>query len=318
MLVGYNNPQRGGDIMYQSEMKEGFIKDYMRSRVIARTSLYSLLRKTEPFEENNKKDCSQFSKDEALEMYKAFKAKSVYVLMNYNTILKAYCAWRRYYHKEETTESYNNITIELLKPCVSPDSMKFLSREDITEIEDQLYNWTDKAILECLWEGISGPSMNDLVRIDKSMIDSKEKEIYFPDGRVLQLTDRLHELLIKAFNETEYMCYGESLRVKKLIGVGRLYKERDNAYAADSNDKNFRWVYRKVQNFRDHVGIPGLTMKNIHLSGMYHYLIKGMQETGLELKSFLRTEDGQELAEKYGFHSETYVDNLTHRFKDFV
>ena len=304
--------------MYNSEMKEGFIKDYMRSRVIARTSLYSLFRKTEPFEEENKKDCSQFEDEEILKMYKDFMAKSIYVLLNYNSILKAYCAWKRYYKKEKTTESYDNITIELLKPCIPPNSMKFLSREDITEIEDQLYNWTDKAILECLWEGISGPSMNDLVNINKSMVNLEEKTIYFSDGRIVQLTDRLYDFLIKAFEETEYMCYGETLRVKKLIGAGRLYKERDNAHATDSDDRNFRWVYRKIQNFREHVGISGLTMKNIHISGMYYYLLKGMQETGLDLKNFLRSEDGKDLAIKYGFHSEFYVDNLTHRFKEFV
>ena len=299
-------------------MKEGFIKDYLRSRVVARTSLYSLFRKTEPFEEENKKDCSQFNQDEALFMYTDFKAKSIYVLLNYNSILKAYCAWRRYYHKDNVTESYENINIELLKPCVPPDSNKFLSREEIIEIEEQLYNFTDKAVLEGLWEGISGPSMNDLVCINRDMVDTEEKTLYFSDGRVIQLTDRLYEFLIKAFNETEYMCYGATLRVKKLNGIDRLYKERDNAHAADSDDRNFRWVYRKVQNFRDHVGIPGLTMKNIHISGMYHYLCIGMRETGLDLKSFLRSEDGKNLAAKYGFHSESYVDNLTHRFKDFV
>ena len=37
-----------------------------------------------------------------------------------------------------------------------------------------------------------------------------------------------------------------------------------------------------------------------------------------DLKSFLRSEDGKKLADKYGFHSESYVDNLAHRFKDFV
>jgi hypothetical protein len=318
VFVYYNNPQRGGDIVYQSEMKEGFIKDYMRSRVVARTSLYSLLRKTEPFEEKNNKDCSQFNEAEVLEMYREFKAKSVYVLMNYNVILKAYCTWRKYYHKDNVTDSYQGITIDMLKPCIPPDSMKFLSREEITGIEDQLYNWTDKAIVECLWEGISGSSMNDLVKINQSMVNIEEKALYFSDGRIMKLTDRLYDLLIRTFDETEYMCYGESLRVKKLIGTGRLYKERDNAHAADSNDRNFRWVYRKVQNFREHVDIPGLTMKNIHISGMYHYLIQGMQDTGLELKSFLRSEDGKKLAKKYGFHSESYIDNLAHRFKDFV
>lgn len=44
--------------MYQSEMKEGFIKDYMRSRVVARTSLYSLFRKTEPYERKYDKGCA--------------------------------------------------------------------------------------------------------------------------------------------------------------------------------------------------------------------------------------------------------------------
>ncbi len=304
--------------MYNSEMKEGFIKDYMRSRVVARTSLYSLFRKTEPFERNKSKDCSHFNQDEVLLMYTDFKAKSVYVLLNYNTILKAYCAWRRYYQKENGLESYDNINIELLKPCIPEDSNKFLSRDEIIEIEDQLYNWTDKCILEALWEGISGPSMNDLVGINRNMVNEEEKLLYFSDGRTIKLTDRLYELLIKAFGETEYMCYGATLRVKKLVGAGRLYKERDNAHAADTDDRNFRWVYRKVQNFREHVGIPGLTMKNIHISGMYHYLCKGMQETGLDLKSFLRSDDGKNLADKYGFRSESYVDNLTHRFKDFV
>ena len=304
--------------MYNSEMKEGFIKDYIRSRVVARTSLYSLFRKIEPFEESKSKDCSNFDQNDVLSMYTDFKAKSIYVLLNYNTILKAYCAWKSYYHKGEVTKSYDNITIEMLKPCVPKDINRFLTREEITEIENQLYNWTDKAILECLWEGISGPSMNDLVGISADMVDSEEKALCFSGGKSVTLTDRLYTFLTRAFDETEYMCYGSTLRVKKLTGAGRLYKERDNAHAADSNDRNFRWVYRKVQNFREHVGIPGLTMKNIHISGMYHYLCQGMQETGLDLKSFLKSNNGKRLAEKYGFHSESYVDNLTHRFKDFV
>ena len=147
---------------------------------------------------------------------------------------------------------------------------------------------------------------------------TQRSKLHILKKNLIQLTDRLYEFLIKAFDESEYMCYGASLRVKKLIGLGNLYKERDNAHATDSNDKYFRWVYRKVQNFRDHVGIPGLTMKNIHISGMYYYLCQGIKETDLDLKNFLRSEEGENLAKKYGFHSDSYVDNLTHRFKDFV
>ena len=304
--------------MYQNEMKEGFIKDYMKSRVVAKTSLYSLFRKVEPYEEKLNKDCSRFTQDEIVTMYKEFGAKSVYVLLNYTTILKAYCAWMKHYHGLPNPIAYEELNTNMLKPLVAQSANKTLSRDEITEIEDQLYNWTDKAIVECLWEGLSGNSMRDLVGIEESMIDHKAKQLYLPDGRVFDLSERLYDFLINAFNEEEYLCYGDTMRVKKLIGKGKIYKERDNSYATDSDDKFFRWVYRKVQNFRQHVGIAEMTMKNISTSGMVHYLKQGMQQTGLGLKEFLLTEDGARLMDKYNYISEFRIDNVTHRYKPLV
>lgn len=302
--------------MYQSEIKESFIKDYMKSRVVAKTSLYSLFRKTEKYEENLNKDCCQFTQDEVLEMYKDFQAKSVFVLLNYNVILKAYCAWQKYYHALEAESAYENITRAMLDPLIP--EMKVLSREDITDIEDQLYNWTDKAIVEALFEGLSGNSMRDLVQVDINMVDHKRKQLIFPDGRVFDLTDRLYDLLIKTFDETEYLCYGSTMRIKQLIGTGRLYKERDNAHAMDSDDKYFRWVYRKIQNARKHVGINGLTMKNLAVAGLVYYLRQGMDQTGLELKPFLLTQAGEKLMDKYGYNSAFRVDNIINRYGHIV
>lgn len=304
--------------MYQNEMKEGFIQDYMRSRVVAKTSLYSLFRKVEPYEEKLKKDCSRFTKEEIVDMFAEFKAKSVYVLLNYNTILKSYCAWRKYYHDSQIEIAYEQINIELLKPCILESVSKLLTRDDITEMEDNLFNWTDRAIIEALWEGLSGNSMKDLVGVEMRMIDKANKKLHLPDGRIFDLTDRLCELLIKACEETEYICYGETLRVKKMVGFNKIYKERDNAHAEPSDDRFFRWIYRRIMNFRMHLGIQGLTMKNISTSGMAHYLRLGMEETGLELKEFLRTEDGQKLMEKYNYFSEFRTDNVVHKFKQLI
>lgn len=302
--------------MYQSETKESFIIDYMKSRVVAKTSLYSLFRKTQQYEENLNKDCGQFTQDEVLKMYEDFKAKSVFVLLNYNVILKAYCAWQKYYNGLKTENVYESITRQMLDPLIP--EMRVLSREDITDIEDQLYNWTDKAIIEALFEGLSGNSMRDLVQVDADMVDHKRKQLVFSDGRVFDLTDRLYNLLIKTFDETEYLCYGSTMRIKKLIGTGRLYKERDNAHAMDSDDKYFRWVYRKVQNARKHVGINDLTMKNLATAGLIYYLRKGMNQTGLELKPFLLTEMGEKLMDKYGYDSAFRVDNVINRYGHII
>lgn len=304
--------------MYQQKMKEGFIKDYMRSRVVAQTSLYSLFRKVEPYEQQLQKDCSEFSVEEILKMYKEFGARSHNVLLNYNVILKAYCAWKRHYHGLTNDVAYDGITTEMTRELIPDDAKMVLSREEVTEIEDQLYNFTDQAIIEALFEGLSGNSMRDLTGIELNMIDQKAKQLVLPDGRVFDLTDRLCCLLVKACSEEEYVCYGDTLKVKKLIGKDKMYKERDNAHAADSDDKFFRWVYRKFINYRKFVGVDGLTMKNLQTAGMTHYLKLGMVKTGLGLKDFLLTEDGQKLMDKYNYNSEYRVDNVIARYKQFV
>lgn len=304
--------------MYNENMKEGFIKDYMRSRVVAQTSLYSLFRKVEPYEEKLGKDCSHFTEEEILKIYKEFGARSYHVLLNYNVILKAYCAWMKHYHGLENDIAYENITTEMVRPLIPADAKKVLSREEVTEIEDQLYNWTDKVIIEALFEGLSGNSMRDLTGVELHMIDREKKILHLPDGRIFDLTDRLCDMLIRACEEEEYVCYGESIRVKKLLGKNKIYKERDNAHAADTDDKFFRWVYRKVMNCRKFVGIDNLTMKNLQTAGMVYYLKQGMERTGLSLKEFLFTKNGQKLMDKYNYFSEHRIDNIVARYKEFV
>lgn len=304
--------------MYNEILKEGFIKDYMRTRVVAQTSLYSLFRKTEPYEEKLNKDCSQFTEEEILRMYKEFGARSHYVLLNYNVILKAYCAWKKYYHGLENDIAYENITTDIAKSLIPEDAKRVLTREEVTEIEDQLCNWTDKAIIEALFEGLSGNSMRDLTGVELNMINEKDKQLTLPDGRIFDLTNRLCDFLIKACNEEEYVCYGDTLKVKRLIGKDKIYKERDNAHAVDSDDKFFRWIYRKIMNCRKFVGIDSLTMKNLQTAGMVHYLRLGLESTGLGLKEFLLTETGQKLMDKYNYFSEHRVDNIIARYKQFV
>ena len=304
--------------MYNEKRKEGFCQDYLRSRIIQKTSLYGFFRKIESYEEKLGKDASEFNKQEALAMYTSLKSRSVYTLMNNNTILKAYCAWMKYYHYLKNDGVYEQITIDDLKPCVDKNANKILSREEIYEIEDQLLNCTDAAIIQCLFEGIAGPSMRDITELNDSMLDKENKRLVFPDGRMFNISSRLCELLDEAFQEETYICYGTTMKAKKLVGKGKLFKERDNSYAEDSDDKRFRMVYRKIQVIREHVGIKELTMKGIATSGMAYCLRKGLSETGLWLKEFLLTGDGEELMTRYGFESKFCVDNVIHKFKGLI
>ena len=305
--------------MYNKKRKEEFIKNYLQSRVVQKTTLYALFKKTAPFEEEYNKDCCIFTKDEALKMFFEFKSKSVYVLLNNNTILKAYCAYMKYYHKLQSETAYENISLDDLKPCVAESKNRLLTREDVLDIKNQLLNDVDKSIIELLWEGVAGNAMRDITDLNESQLDRSKRQLRFADGRILKLTDELYNDIINAFKQTEYLCYGESLRTKKLNGIGRLYKERDNSIGGlESDDRRFRWIYRKITIFRDHVGMPWLTMKIISNSGFAHYLQQGMEETGLDIREFLKTDAGKELANRYGYTSQHAIDNLTQKYKDYI
>ena len=303
--------------IYNQKIKDEFIEYYMQIREIKLTSLVSLFRKTAPYEIDISSDCSSFSKEKILNMYASFNSKSVNVLMNYNSIFKAYCAWLKE-NNIPVTAAYDEITQDELSPLIPSEAMQLLTREDIDYIESQLYNWTDKAIVECLWEGVAGDSMEDLVSISSNMIDVDNKTLTFQHGKTVKITDHLIELLTKAFSETEYICYGYTGRTKKLLGTNTLYKKRDNADDIDSEDKCFRWVYRKIQIYRNHVKIKKFTMKNISTSGMYYYLQKGMKNSNLDLRSYLLTTEGQCLMDKYGYNADNRTDNVIHRYKQFL
>lgn len=295
--------------MYNQEQKEKFIEEYLRSKVIAKTSLYAILKKTEPFEEKHNKDVSIFNRDDILDMFAEFKAKSINSLLNYCVVLKHYSRW-----VTGESNAFESIEKADLVGFVNKDANILLTREELDDIEAELLNWADKAIVELLWEGVAGKSMEDLYSVSQECVQG---DILCINGKEYPMTERLKELLPKAFAEEETMSYGETSKIIEVYGKGRIYKERANMRGVDTPDSRFRYFYRRIQMFRDYLDIPGLTMKNIQSSGLWHYLQLGMEEKKLGLREFLKTKQGEILAKRYGF-SDYYVDNICAKYELYL
>ena len=295
--------------MFNKAQKETFIKEYLRSKVIAETSLYAIFKKTEDFEEKLNKDVSKFTRDEILDMLAKFKAKSINSLLNYTIVLKHYS---RFVFGAVGTNAYESIGKADVADMVDKNANILLTREELDDVEVQLLNWVDKAIIELLWNGVAGKNMEDIYSVSE---DCVQGNILRVNEKEFPMTDRLRELLPKAFAETELMSYGNTMRVIEVNGKGKIYKERPNARGIDTPDIRFRWVYRKIQIFRDYLDMPGLTMKNIAASGLWHYLQLCMEKTKLDLRTFLRTKEGKELAMRYGFSESYYIDNICQKYE---
>ena len=298
--------------MFNEAQKETFIKEYLRSKVIAETSLYAIFKKTEDFEEKLNKDVSKFTRDEILDMLAKFKAKSINSLLNYTIVLKHYS---RFVFGVVGTNAYESIGKADVADMVDKNANILLTRDELDDVEVQLLNWVDKAIIELLWNGVAGKNMEDIYSVSE---DCVQGNILRVNEKEFPMTDRLRELLPKAFAETELMSYGNTMRVIEVNGKGKIYKERPNARGIDTPDIRFRWVYRKIQIFRDYLDMPGLTMKNIAASGLWHYLQLCMEKTKLDLRTFLRTKEGKELAMRYGFSESYYIDNICQKYEQHL
>lgn len=298
--------------MFNEAQKETFIKEYLRSKVVAETSLYAVFKKTEDFEEKLNKDVSKFTRDEILDMLAKFKAKSINSLLNYTIVLKHYS---RFVFGAVGTNAYESIGKADVSDMVDKNANILLTREELDDVEVQLLNWVDKAIIELLWNGVAGKNMEDIYSVSE---DCVQGNILRVNEKEFPMTDRLRELLPKAFAETELMSYGNTMRVIEVNGKGKIYKERPNARGIDTPDIRFRWVYRKIQIFRDYLDMPGLTMKNIAASGLWHYLQLCMEKTKLDLRTFLRTKEGKELAMRYGFSESYYIDNICQKYEQHL
>lgn len=302
----------------KGDIKREFIKEYCRSRIVSETSLNGVLNKISAIERAKKKDIILFSVDEIIEMYKKFNLTSVNTLQNYNNYLKAYCDFIIY----KTQKGQNNFTLinkDILKGCINESirKNKYITYSQLQEIEAELLNATDSAILECLWNGIAGKELTDLTYLTKEQVDKDRMEIKLQDGRIIKIYSRLYTLLEEAFDETDYICYGDDVKVKKVSGLGQLYKMRDNAYK-DSDSVRFRWIYRKIMIIRDYVGLPNMSMKTLQGSGMLHYIKQGMASTNYNLREFLHTEYGIKIMEQYGFFNENRVNVVYDKFAEYL
>ena len=307
--------------MYKEEQKEEFVSYYLSGRVIGENTPRTIFAFTEKFEKSKGKDVSTFTKEEILEMLRAKKYRSVYSVQNAIVLLKYYTEYIKSVGREFIeNNNYKEITKDEMQACLDEIAVNslILSRQDIDNIQNDMFNYTDKAILECLFSGIAGQHLTDLTSLNYKSLDTKTKQLRLNDGKIIPISQKLCDLLVKAFAETEMISYGETLRVSKMSGIGNLYKEKANAYKTANDERKFRWVLRRVVIWREYFGIPILTMKTISTSGLVHAVKEGMKVTGLSLRDYLKSEYGKQLAMIWDFKAFDYVNVIYEKVRWFI
>ena len=311
--------------MYTNEQEvEDFLKEYGRSRVIIETTTRATLNRAVEFEYRFNKPFYQFTTEEALEMYKSVHAISVVTLQNNNLVLKHAARWFAYQYQKEVSDAYENMTKEMLDAVVDvvKKASLILSREDVDNIQNNLLNAIDKAIVEMLFQGVGGQWLKELSFMDASQVDKANSKIYFKSGKIIPVTDEICDLLMEAFAEDELMSFGSTSRVSKVTGPW-LYKIRCNALSdnADYNNeedvaRRYRFIQRRLLLISKDLGVR-LTSGGLQSSGLLWHLQRGVEETGLSFREFVKTEQSKELARRYDIMSEFFGQILIDKFGQY-
>lgn len=300
---------------------ESFLNEYKRSRVVIEATVRASLNRALAFEKKFQKPFYEFTVDEVLEIYKSMHAISDRSLQNTNLTLKHAARWMIDEKGLDARSSYEEITKDLIQECVDTKRKEslILTKNELEEIQGGLLNWTDKAILFLLFEGVGGHMLKELMFMDQSQISRKDLKIYFRSGKMIDITTEDYELLKKAFQEEELVSFGTTSRVSKVKSLG-IYKARfnslsDNDDITDASDveRRYRFCQRRLMLISKDLGI-NITSGSIQESGFLYYIKEGIQRSGLDFLQYIKTEECKALARRYDLYTDLYVQIVKDKF----
>ena len=274
--------------MIDSELKEEFLLTLNKNT--SKTVKGTLL-KVDGFEQKLNKSVYNFSLQEANELIESeFSFKSIASVRTNISYIRRYINYCME-HNFTNINQFNLITD--FKQYVDKNAMenKYLTYEQLTEIEDKLVNSCDKCMLELLFGGVKP---DECVNLRIKDIDFKERSIILTDKngsqrKVFGFTDKCFELLRNTTEQTSYLLNnGTNVNRKNPnkvanngLGIRALpfpkseYVFKVAGGTIENEPMRKRGLQDKVRIVRDWVNNPYITVTNLYLSGILYgaYLI---------------------------------------------
>ena len=303
---------------------ESFLEEYRHSRVIIEATVRASLNRALEFEQKFQKPFYDFTVNEILEMYKSMHAISDRSLQNTNLTLKHAARWMIDRKQLNHKSLYEDVTKDLMLGCVDTNKKKNLiwTKDDLTEIQGELLNWTDKGILQMLFLGAGGNWLKELTFFSMSQVSRKAGLVYMKTGKVIPITEDDYELIKKACSEEELISFGETSRISKVESYG-FFKRRFNALSAneDPNDeqdleRRFRFIQRRLLLISKDLGVR-LTSSGVQTGGLLYHLKQGVEESGITFREYVKTQEARDLAKRYDILSELAPQILLDKFEEY-
>lgn len=280
--------------LYNYDLKLEYVNSQDIDESTKTTALYEF-NNTSKLEREYGKDVYAFNDLEIKEFLKSLRSSSVISIRRSLSILNSYVKWcivngkrGKYENNINQVDAFIKTEDDLSKYVSNKQlSSKILSKEELDDIIHILVNPVDQAIIQCMYEFISGEKLYELRSLEFNNVDIAGRQVLLSniDGEVR--VQNISSKLVKILEETEkaptYIYKNGLEDAKGNIG------EREFPYSKyiikkhrEKNEKDdmisYNSVLTRLRNIRKFTGYNHITANSLRDTRVIHEIMDVMAE----------------------------------------
>lgn len=290
--------------MFNSELKEEFIKQRNSEAILDKNFLKRLFVITEEYEDQLNKDVSNFTVYEIMNMYKGINSISLERIQNINTQLSYYT---QYCLQNNLVRDCQNHYLEI-KPdnvfkCINVVALikRIYTRDQILRWCNTVFadNPSDKFILLGMFEGLGGNNFIEITEAKVGDIDEQNLTMKTILGRTIPISNTLINYAKESDITLEYTTLGSTRRIRKLFESGKIIKYYRKNATEELHQQGRRIYIRIKKMFAEVASNQYLSTKSLADSGRCHYIITRCKELKITPYDYLFSDRIEEVNKIY-------------------
>jgi integrase len=275
--------------VYNPDFKELFLQNYKNNTAEFYRKIFM---KTSTVEESYGKDVYLFNVDEYSDLLLSFESKSLSAISSRNSILKKYIDFaiekKQVPHGQNIAALFDRMMLQKFVSNIATER-KLITKEELMDIINTLYNAQDQALVMAYWVGIMGTMSEEVINLTIHDIDRNNNTLTLTKSdntkRIITVDDFTIDLLEDAYLQEIYTINnGDYYDVKKqknavryLVPSDYIFKNTSLKFGAQLS---YAGVYNRFKSISKWYGNRFLTPSNVRTSGMLHMVNEMIGEDG--------------------------------------
>ena len=284
--------------------KRQYIKEKSEKVIISDYYLERRFKQTAKYENELKKDLSNFTYDEIINFYKRLNSTSLDSLFVMNSHFTMYTDWCIQKGLVRDNKNYfSKLKREVLKECLNKDLTKkrIVTRGIVLKWVNELSNPKDQFILLGLFEGLKGKDFCELSQLRQGDISGNVATLC--TGRKIKLSATLLKIINDCITEDRYYSIsGRGVKTMPLVDRGFIVKDYPNARTDVSEFQVGRKIYTGISRILKYFDVLDyMSAYSIADSGKIHMIKERSKIIGISARDFLKDENHiKEIEMQYG------------------